>query len=260
MDIIPTWAFYLAAAVAGLELGGLSTIFIQRWIDEEPICRPGGSKCPSCNARLAWRETIPLVSFLLLRGRCRHCGAPIGVQYVLAEVACMAWALASAHTFGLSPEWGVYLILGVMLIAGSLIDFETFLLPDRITLGGTAMALAASFFLRTGPTWQEALLGAAVGAGLFWVLQQLYRLWRGQEGLGTGDVKLMAMIGAMTGLSGLAPTILVGSVTGALGSVYYMLRPGRGGIRGRVPYGPFLSLGCLLYLLYGPQLLRWWQH
>jgi leader peptidase (prepilin peptidase)/N-methyltransferase len=257
MDTIPIWAFYLAAAVAGLELGGLSTIFIQRWIDEEPICRPGGSKCSNCDSRLGWRDTIPLVSFLLLKGRCRHCGSPIGPQYLLVELSCMAWALASAHTFGPSPEWGVYLVLGVMLIAGSFIDFETFLLPDRITLGGTAAALAASFVLEGGPGWQDALLGAAVGAGLFWVVQQLYRLWRKREGLGTGDVKLMAMIGAMTGLAGLPLTILVGSLTGAAGSVFYMLRPGKGGIRGRVPYGPFLSLGCLLYLLYGPQIMRW---
>ena len=259
MDAIPTWAFYLIAAVAGLELGGLATIFIQRWIDEQPILRPGSSKCPRCNARLAWRDTIPVLSFLLLRGRCRHCGAAIGPQYLLVELSCMAWALASAYTYGPSPEWGVYLVLGVMLVAGSFIDFETFLLPDRITLGGAAVALAASFFLDRGPTWQDALLGAAVGAGLFWVVQQLYRLWRKQEGLGTGDVKLMAMIGAMTGLAGLPLTILVGSVTGAVGSIFYMLRPGKGGIRGRVPYGPFLSLGCMVYLLYGPQLMRWWR-
>lgn len=259
MDTIPTWAFYLAASVAGLELGGLATIFIQRWIDEKPICKPGGSRCPDCNAKLSFRDTIPLVSFLLLKGRCRHCGAAIGPQYLLVELSCLAWALASAYTYGLSPEWGVYLVLGIMLIAGSFIDFETFLLPDRITLGGAGVALAASFVLREGPTWQDALLGAAVGAGLFWVLQQLYRLWRKQEGLGTGDVKLMAMIGAMVGLGGLPPTILVGSLTGALGSIYYIIRPGKDGIRGRVPYGPFLSLGCMLYLLYGPEIMRWWN-
>ncbi|MGE4192002.1 MAG: A24 family peptidase [Pseudodesulfovibrio sp.] len=259
MDAIPTWAFYLAAAVLGLELGGLATIFIQRWIDEQPILKPSGSRCPSCGKSLGWRDTVPLLSFLLLRGRCRHCGERIGAQYLLVELSCMAWSLAAAHAYGLSPEWPVYLVLGVMLIAGSVIDFETFLLPDRITLGGAGLALAAAFVLEEGPGWQDALLGAAVGALLFWILQQLYRLWRGQEGLGTGDIKLMAMIGAMTGLAGLPLTILVSSLTGAVGAVIYTIRPGKGGVRGRIPYGPFLSLGCLIYLLYGQQIMRWWN-
>ncbi|BDQ35078.1 prepilin peptidase [Pseudodesulfovibrio portus] len=259
MDAIPLWAFYFAAGVIGLELGGLSTIFIQRWIDEQPILRPGRSRCPSCEKKLGWLDTIPVLGFILLKGRCRHCGASIGPQYLLVELSCLAWALATAHKFGMSPEWAVYLVLGTMLIAGSFIDFETFLLPDRITLGGTGLALAAGFVLDKGPTWQDACLGAVLGAGLFWLLQQLYRLWRKEEGLGTGDVKLMAMIGAMVGLHGLPLTILVSAVTGAGGAVYYMIRPGEGGIRGRVPYGPFLSLGCMLYLLYGREIMRWWM-
>lgn len=147
MDVVPLWIFYCAAGVIGLELGGLASIFIQRWIDELPICKPGRSRCPSCEQKLSWRDTIPVVSYFLLRGRCRYCGASIGSQYVLVEISCMAWSLAVAYGFGLSAEWATYLILGTMLIAGSFIDFETFLLPDRITLGGTALALAASFFL-----------------------------------------------------------------------------------------------------------------
>ncbi|MCJ2164599.1 MULTISPECIES: A24 family peptidase [unclassified Pseudodesulfovibrio] len=259
MDFLPTWAFYLAAAVVGLEIGGFATIFIQRWIDEQPICKPGRSICPSCREGLGWRDTIPVVSYLWLRGRCRHCGVSIGPQYMLTELSCLAWSLAVAHAYGPSAEWAVYLVLGAMLITGSFIDFETFLLPDRITLGGTGLALAASFVLSEGPGWQDAVLGASAGAGLFWVLQQAYRLWRKEEGLGTGDVKLMAMIGAMTGLAGLPLTILVGSVTGGVGSVYYAIRPGKGGIRGRIPYGPFLSLGCMIYLLHGPEIMRWWN-
>nr|WP_321512770.1 A24 family peptidase [uncultured Pseudodesulfovibrio sp.] len=258
MDAIPTWIFFLAAGVIGLELGSLATIFIQRWIDEVPILRPTGSRCPSCEHALGLLDTIPLLSFILLKGRCRHCEAVIGAQYMLVELSCMAWALASAYRFGLSPEWAVYLVLGVMLIAGSFIDFETFLLPDRVTLGGAGMALAASFFLENGVGWRSATLGAVSGAGAFWILQQAYRLVRKEEGLGTGDVKLMAMIGGMTGLPGLPLTILIGSLSGLVGSVYYTIRPGKDGIKGRVPYGPFLSLGCMVYLLYGKEIMKWW--
>lgn len=258
MDGLPTWLFYLGACVLGLELGGGATIFIQRWIDEVPILRPGRSRCPACEQKLGLLDTIPIISFILLKGRCRHCGSPIGAQYMLVEIACMAWSLAAAHHYGLSLDYAFYLVLGVMLITGSFIDFETFLLPNRITIGGMVVALGASFLWNQGPLWQNAFAGAGVGYGLFWILQRGYRLVRGQEGLGSGDVKLMGMIGAMTGLSGLPLTILIGSLSGAVASVYYMIRPAKDGIAGRIPFGPFLSLGCLVNLLYGREIIRWW--
>lgn len=260
MDAIPIWIFFLIAAVVGLELGGLATIFIQRWIDERPILKPGRSVCPSCEHQLGWRDTVPIVSYFLLKGRCRHCEASIGGQYMLVEISCLAWSLAIAHHFGPGDwlAWIIYLVLGCMLIAGSFIDFETFLLPDRITIGGSVLALGASFLLDM-PGWRDALVGASVGGVFFWVLQQCYRLWRKEEGLGTGDVKLMVMIGAMTGLTGLPFTILAAAVTSALASVVYMLRPGGKGLKTRIPFGPFLSLGAMLYILYGEPVMRWWN-
>ncbi len=258
MDIIPLWIFFLIAAALGLELGGLATIFIQRWIDEAPILKPGRSQCPSCQCKLSWHDTIPLLSYFLLKGRCRHCEASIGGQYMLVEISCLAWSLALAYLYGPSLAWGIYLVLGTLLIAGSFIDFETFLLPNRITQGGTVLALCASFFLpHLG--WQDAIIGSLFGGIFFWVLQQGYRLWRKEEGLGTGDVKLMYMIGAITGLSGLPFTILAAAITSALASIIYMLRPDGEGFKTRIPFGPFLSLGCMLYVLYGEQAMRWWM-
>ncbi len=258
MDFIPQWAFFFAAAVIGLELGGLATIFIQRWIDELPILKPGRSICPACEHKLSWRDTIPVLSFLLLKGRCRHCGESIGGQYILVEISCLAWSLALAHRFGPTLDWAILLVLGCMLIAASFIDFETMLLPDRITIGGTAMALVASFFLES-PGWRNAMLGSVAAGTFFWVLQQGYRLWRKEEGLGTGDVKLMFMLGAMTGLTGLPFTILAATTTSLLGTVFFMLRPEGEGLKTRIPFGPFLSLGCLLYILYGQQIMQWWM-
>jgi leader peptidase (prepilin peptidase)/N-methyltransferase len=258
MESLPTWFFFVCAAAVGLELGGLATIFIQRWIDERPILRPGRSVCPSCGHGLGWRDTIPLLSYLLLRGRCRHCRTRIGSQYLLVEVSCLAWSLALAHHFGPTPAWGVHLVLGCMLVAGSFIDFETFMLPDRITLGGTALALVAGVFLPE-PGWRDSVAGALCGGGFFWLLQRAYRLWRGEEGLGTGDVKLMCMIGAVTGLTGLPLTILAAACTSGLGIAVYVLRTGAGGLKTRIPFGPFLSLGCMLYVLYGEPVMRWWN-
>ncbi|WP_243544239.1 prepilin peptidase [Pseudodesulfovibrio tunisiensis] len=256
---IPQWIFLVAAAVAGLELGGIATVFIHRWIAEQPIFRPFGSTCPYCENRLEWRDTIPLISYLLLRGRCRHCNMPIGPRYVLTELACCALSVALAHQFGPTLSWLVYLVFGVMLASASFIDFETFLLPDRITLGGTALALGAGFVLPR-PGWEQAVLGALVGAGMFWILQQGYKLLRGQDGLGTGDVKLMGFIGAIVGVQGLPFTILAGGIAGLAGSLAYMVRPGAKGVQTRVPFGPFLSLGCLLYLLLGPSITLWWRY
>ena len=260
MDI-PLWFFFLIAGAAGLELGGLATIFIQRWIDEQPILKPGRSQCPGCGCRLAWRDTIPLLGYFLLKGRCRHCGRPIGAQYVLVELSCLAWSLALAHHFGPEqwPSYAVFLVLGCMLVAGSFIDFETMLLPDRITLGGAALALAASFVLPE-PGWRDSVAGAVGGGAFFWAVQQGYRLWRKEEGLGTGDIKLVAMIGAMTGLSGLPLAVLAAAVTSGLASLVYMFRPGGKGLRTRIPFGPFLALGCMLTVLYGEPVMRWWLY
>ena len=258
MDMIPTLLLYIMAAVVGLELGGLATIFIQRWIDEKPILKPARSQCPSCEAKLEWRDTIPVLSYFLLGGRCRHCESHIGSQYMLVEISCLAWSLALIYTLGPTPAYGVHLVLGIMLIAGSFIDFETFLLPNRITIGGAVIAIVASFILPE-PGWENALLGAVAGGGFFWVLQQAYRLFRNEEGLGTGDVKLMYMIGAIVGLSGLPFTILAATTTSIIGSIIYMLRPNSEGIKTRIPFGPFLSLGCMLYVLYGEQIMQWWR-
>ncbi len=257
MDLIPNWIFYLMAAVLGLELGGFATIFIQRWIDEKPILKPGRSRCPSCEEQLDLRDTIPLLSYFLVGGRCRHCDAPIGSQYMLVEISCMAWSLALAYHHGLTPEYGVHLILGVMLIAGSFIDFETFLLPDRITIGGTAIALGSSFFMES-PGWQDAFLGAVAGGLSFWLIERYYTL-RNRFGVGLGDVKLMCLIGALVGLSGLPLTIVLIAAASYVPLCIMAFRHGWAVFTKKLPYGPFISLGGMLYILYGEQIMQWWK-
>lgn len=257
MELIPSWLYILIAAVIGLEFGGLATIFIQRWIDEKPILTPGRSRCPCCEEKLDWCDTIPVLSYFLLKGRCRHCDASIGGQYLLVELSCLAWSLALLDLHGPSLAWGVHFVLGCMLIAGSFIDFETFLLPDRITLGGTGLALAASLFLET-PGWQGALLGAVAGALIFWIIERYYT-WRNKFGIGLGDVKLMCMIGAMVGISGLPLTILLTGLASYIALGAMALKSGREVFAKAIPYGPFLSLGCMLYILYGEQIMRWWN-
>ncbi|MEF2145430.1 MAG: prepilin peptidase, partial [Desulfovibrionaceae bacterium] len=234
------------AFLLGLIMGSFGTACVHRWLNELSLIRPLRSICPDCGAQLAWWENVPLVSWLLLRGRCSHCGKPISLRYPALELLSGLWALALAEQYGPGAAWAALLVLGGMLLIASFIDLESFLLPDVITLPGTVLALLTATFL-LGPgsgveSWlangKTALLGAAIGGGFFWLLRLLYQLFRGAEGLGLGDVKLMLLIGALVGPQGLPLTILLSGVSALLASILYLLRSGKGG-RTPIPFGPF---------------------
>ena len=132
---------------------------------------------------------------------------------------------------------------------GSFIDLDSFILPDIITLPGGVLALAASFILPI--SWQDALLGAILGSGSFWVLQKGYKLLKGIDGLGTGDVKLMFMLGALLGWQGLPAMVFITALTGLMASLYYLKKDKSKGTQTRIPFGPFLSLGTVICILAG---------
>lgn len=167
------------------------------------------------------------------------------------------WSFLVGLQFGITGTWATYLVLGTLLITGGLIDLASMLLPNRITLGGTALALIASLYLPS-PGWQNALLGAAVGAGSFFALHHGIRMITRQDGMGMGDVKLMAMVGAIVGLHGLMPAVFVAAVTFVIYS--FALRVARKTeLSSRVPFGPFLALGCMIFVLWGQHFAHWWQ-
>lgn len=264
MDFLIQWNLGLTpvaaagvAAVLGLVLGSFATACIHRYIAELPLTRPLRSICPACNDQIAWYDTIPLLSFWVLRGRCRRCSSPISLRYPIVEAFTMAWAVALALKLGISGPWAVYMLFGWLFIVGSFIDFELLILPDRITLGGAGLALGVQA-LWGWAAFKAALLGALFGGGFFWVLQQLYRILRREEGLGTGDVKLMLCIGALVGVAGLPFTILVAAVTALSASVVYMRLPGSRGVMTRIPFGPFLCLGAMLQVLVGREVFVWY--
>ncbi len=189
---------WLAVAL-GLLLGSFYNVCVHRWLSGESIVFPG-SKCPHCSHTLAAWENLPVVSFLLLKGRCRACKEPISWRYPVVELVSGLWALGLALKFPLDMAPGVehwvlgvfavHMAVGGMLIVASFIDFDSYLLPDVITLPGTAVALAGAYFvLRPAlgtPTLTQSLVGMAVGAGLFLVLQLAFRYLKKMEGLGTG--------------------------------------------------------------------------
>lgn len=254
---VPAYFQLCLAAVLGLVLGSFYNVCVYRYVQEMSVVKPARSFCPKCRHTLAWYDNIPLLSWLLLRGKCRYCGESISVQYPLVEAASCIWAALLAWKFGLGVEWAAYMLFGGLFIFGSVVDIELMILPDRVTIGGTVLAVLASLILPE-PGFEMALLGAVAGGGLFWVLQQIYRFSRGEEGLGTGDVKLMFGIGALSGAAGLPFTILVAAISALIASIIYIRADESRGVKTRVPFGPFLCFGCMAQILVGNDVLRWY--
>jgi leader peptidase (prepilin peptidase)/N-methyltransferase len=230
------------AGVLGLLVGSFLNVVIHRLPLRESIVSPP-SRCPSCGARVSPRDNVPVVSWLLLGGKCRSCRARISIRYPIVEVAnAVLWVLVLRS----APSWGDA-ATGAFLVSACLallaIDFDHQILPDWITLPGIAVGLALSFVsVRRTPL--EAALGAALGAGGLFLLAFTYEKIAGQEGMGLGDVKMLGMIGAFLGPTGVLVTLLLGSVSGSLVGVALILTRG-GSAKTKLPFGVFLALGAI---------------
>ncbi|MFP4213023.1 MAG: prepilin peptidase [Desulfohalobiaceae bacterium] len=248
--------FPLLALILGLCLGSFYNVCVHRYLTGQSIVRPG-SHCPECDHKLAWWENLPLLSYLLLLGRCSSCRQRISLRYPALEAVSGLWALALALKFGAGWLWLLYMLFGGILLLLSFIDFKSFMLPDVFTLPGAALAFACSLLL-PHVSWQSSLIGGVAGAGLFWLLQLAYKLLKGVQGLGSGDIKLMLLLGALLGWQALPLSIFFAALSGLLVSLAYLrLNPGQG-LQTAIPFGPFLSLGGMLYILIGPELMRWY--
>ena len=247
--------FPLFAALLGLVLGSFYTVCVHRYISEESIVWPG-SHCPACGHPLAWWENIPLFSFLFLRGRCRTCKARIPLRYVIIEAVSGLLALILALRFGPGLPWLVYMLFGGIYITASFIDWELFILPDRLTLPAIPLAVLAAVF-GLGMPWTTSVIGGAVGAGGFWFIQLAYRVLRKREGMGTGDIKLMASIGALIGWPLLPIAVFLSALSALAASVVFLRRPDADGLRTQVPFGPFLCLGAMTAALFGRDIMLW---
>lgn len=231
-----------AAGLLGLVVGSFLNVIVHRLPRDESIAFPG-SRCPHCGKPIAAYDNIPVLSWILLAGRCRSCRAPIAARYPMLELAnAILWVLV----FRAAPCWGDFLTGAFLCSAGLAllaIDYDFQILPDAITLPGIAVGIALSFFsLRRTPL--QAALGAALGAGGLWLLAFLYEKIAGQEGMGLGDVKMLGMIGALLGPIGVLATLLGASVSGSVIGVGLMLARGSDG-KMRLPFGVFLALGAI---------------
>ncbi|PZQ33528.1 MAG: prepilin peptidase [Stenotrophomonas acidaminiphila] len=211
------------------------------------------SHCPHCKTPLSWYENIPLFSWLVLRGKCRHCKAPISPQYPIVELLTSLLAVAAVWRFGFGWQGFGAALLGCYLVALSGIDLRTRLLPDQLTLPLMWLGLIGSLDNLYMPA-KPALLGAIAGYVSLWLVWWLFKQVTGKEGMGRGDFKLLAALGAWVGLSGVLPIILISSVVGAvIGSVWL-------GIKGRdhatpIPFGPYLAIAGWIVFFWGEQMI-----
>ncbi len=242
----------VSAGLFGLVVGSFLNVLVHRLPRGESVVFPG-SHCPACGAGILARDNIPVVSWLLLGARCRTCGAPISARYPMLELANgVLWALV----FLRAREWpevlgGVFFASACLALAA--IDLEFQILPDKITLMGLAAGVLLSFFSRTR-TPVSALLGAAIGGGALYLLAFLYEKIAGQEGMGLGDVKMLAMIGAFLGPAGVLVSVLLASLSGSLVGVA-AIALGRGDRKMRLPFGVFLAAGGVAAFFFGDTLL-----
>ena len=198
-----------------------------------------------------------MISYLLLLGRCRYCRQPISPQYPLVEASTGVFSLALFLKVGASLEYVFFLAFGAALIAITFIDLRHKIIPDTLSLPGIAVGFAFSLLPSSPLSWTDSLIGIALGGGFLLLVGIAFEKITGREGMGMGDVKMLAMIGAWMGWKSLLFIILLASLAGSIiGGAMLLLS--RQGARARIPFGPFLALGTLLYFFFGSELTRWY--
>ncbi len=242
---------FFACFVFGTLIGSFLNVVILRLpADDASVVFPA-SHCPVCKNSLSWYENIPLFSYLFLRGTCRHCHVSISLQYPVVELLTGLLAVAVTAKFGISITALGYFIFCAALIIIIWIDIHHQIIPDVISLPGILFGFCFSF-ISTFVTWQDSLIGLLAGGGIFYAISYAYYLLRRQEGLGGGDIKLLAMLGAFLGWQSLLFIIFASSVTGTIAGLAAMRTQKKGGST-RIPFGPFLAISGLFYLLFRPQ-------
>lgn len=241
--------------VAGLCVGSFLNVCIWRIPEGRSIVSPPSS-CPCCGYRLRFYDNIPILSYLWLRGRCRQCQSPISLRYPVVELMTGLVAVALLFRFGLTLYSLIYFIFLAVLLVITFIDIDHQIIPNSLSLPGIPLFFCLSLALPSLSA-VDSLIGIGVGGGSLLLVAWTYERCTGREGMGMGDVKLLALIGALIGWQGVLVTIFVGSVVGTVIGSLVMVAAGKNS-RFRIPFGPFLSLGAMVYVFFGPELILWY--
>jgi leader peptidase (prepilin peptidase)/N-methyltransferase len=266
----------LLAGLFGLLIGSFLNVCIYRWPRDLSVVRPR-SACIECEKPIAWYDNVPILSYLILRGRCRQCGAGIHWRYPLVELLTGLAFAYFVQRHGLSIEAAKYCVFASIVIALVFSDLDMLILPDELTIGGFFIGLAFALFTpvpdstfhmlaglfgmqlgpRAGPL-AEALFGAIVPAGSIWLGGWLFEKLRHKEGLGFGDVKMLAMVGAFLGIRGALLTIMLGAIAGSVVGVIFIKATGKDAANYPLPFGSFLGAAALIAAVEGQSMLAWY--
>ncbi|MFO8111824.1 MAG: prepilin peptidase [Desulfosalsimonadaceae bacterium] len=243
------------AFLFGLFIGSFLNVCIYRIPANKSIVMPP-SNCPGCHTPIRFYDNIPVLSYIWLFGKCRSCRAPISIRYPMVELLTGAFAGLCVLKFGFTPAAAIYFAFIASLLVVTFIDIDHRIIPDVITLPGIPLFFGATFLLPDiGPV--QSIAGILIGGGSLLLVAWTYYLLTGKEGMGGGDIKLLAMIGAVVGWQGVILTIFTASITGTIVGGALMLASGKN-LKLAIPFGPFLAAGAVISVLYGPELIRWY--
>ena len=243
------------AFIFGICIGSFLNVCIFRLPEGKSIVHPPSS-CPGCGAAIRLYDNIPVLSYFILRGRCRDCHTPIAFRYVLVELLGGLMAVCVYFRFGPGMEGIIYYAFMAALLVITFIDIDHRIIPDVISLPGIPLGVAASFFMPS-LSWADSLIGVLAGGGSLYAVAWGYVRITGKEGMGGGDIKLLAMIGAFIGWKGVLLTIFMGSAIGTLVGLAAMLAEKKN-MKMRIPFGPFLALGAVISIFFGQELIGWY--
>ncbi|MBN2340711.1 MAG: prepilin peptidase [Deltaproteobacteria bacterium] len=287
LNLIPSWQILLAAGVFGALWGSFANVVIVRWPREMSVVKPA-SHCFSCKTPVKFYDNIPVLSYIILRGKCRHCGAPFSFRYAAVElcmgllsvgVAQVTLVGSSDPLLGLAAYF-IWFFFVWALVTVAMIDLEHYLIPDVIVLPGIVVGLSANIFVLRNGMWEYVVATVVAYAAIRLLFIDGYRLLTGRAGMGEGDAKLLAMFGAFLGYEGVLFALFAGALQGTIvGVVMILVRRKDGDLnepvfeeevdedgeplepderfgKARVPFGPFLALGALEYIFVGEHFLR----
>ncbi len=241
----------------GAIVGSFLNVVILRLPQEGGSIVFPASHCPICKTPLNWYENIPIISYIFLRGKCNHCKTTISLQYPVVELLMALLSGAVFYKFGLSITACGYFLFCAALLVIIWVDIHHQIIPDIISLPGIVVGFFFSF-VNSQLTWQSSLIGLLIGGGILYSIALLYFILRKQEGMGGGDIKLLAMIGAFLGWQSLLFVIFFSSLTGTIVGLTAMAKQKKGGAT-RIPFGPFLSVAALFFLFFNAQILYYFK-
>jgi len=241
------------AFIFGAVVGSFLNVCIFRIPAKKSIVKPS-SQCPHCHHAIRFYDNIPILSFIILRAKCRNCGAKISWRYPLVELITAAFALVLFMKFGPTLQFLAFFVFTAALIVITFIDLDHQIIPDVISLPGIPIFLLAAIFI-TGVPWLEALIGVLIGGGVLFAIAFIYEFLTKREGMGGGDIKLLAMIGGFLGWKSLIFVLLFSSLTGAVVGVTVMIIQ-KQNMKYAVPFGPFLSAAAVAYIFAGASFMQ----